>query len=170
MSCQDPCSNKTSSDDVSYVGPNLPGTGIQTCNDLTLAIQKLDNKIIQLQNEIYRTTTTTTTTLTPPTTTTTTTITPTTTTTTSSTTTTTSSTTTTTTSSTTTTTTTMAPMTCKTFTLLTTENSASWLAEDCLGNVVGGMILLAGTTVVTGCIWNNTLELYGMTIISQTEC
>jgi hypothetical protein len=47
----------------SYVGPNLPGSGIQTCDDLTLAIQKLDNKLILLQNAIYRATTTTTTTI-----------------------------------------------------------------------------------------------------------
>jgi len=172
MSCQDPCSNKTSSDDISYVGPNLPGSGIQTCDNLTLVIQKLDNKLIVLQNEIYRTTTTTTSTSSTSTTTSTTTIAPSTTTTTSSssTTTTTSSTTTTSTSSTTTTTTTLAPVTCKTFTIQSTQNSASWLALDCDDNIVGGLILLAGTTISTGCIWNNSLELYDMTIISQVDC
>lgn len=170
MSCTDPCSNKSSSDDISYVGPNLPGSGVQTCDSLTLAIQKLDNKLIVLQNEIYRTTTTTTSSTSTSTTTTTTAPPTTTTTSTSSTTTTTSSTTTTSTSSTTTTTTTVAPVTCKTFTIQSTQNSASWLALDCDDNIVGGLILLSGTTVSTGCIWNNSLELYDMTIISQVNC
>jgi hypothetical protein len=127
MSCNNLCSENTQSDNVSYVGPNLPGSGVQTCDDLTLAIQKLDNKLTLLQNEIYRTTTTTTTTIfvptttittttaAPTTTTTTTTVAPTTTTTTSST-------------STTTTTTTAMPAVCKSFELISTENSASWLA------------------------------------------
>jgi hypothetical protein len=169
MSCNNSCSENTQSDGVSYVGPNLPGSGIQTCDDLTLAIQKLDNKLILLQNAIYRTTTTTTTTIfVPTTTTTTTTEEPTTTTTT----TTAAPTTTTTTSSTstTTTTTTAVPAVCKTFELISTEDGASWLAETCLYEAAGGLILLSGTTVNTGCIWANTLELYGMTIVSETVC
>jgi hypothetical protein len=159
MSCNNLYSENTQSDNVSYVGPNLPGSGIQTCDDLTLAIQKLDNKLILLQNEIYRTTTTTTTTIfVPTTTTTTTTVAPTTTTTT------------TTIAPTTTTTTTLAPKVCRNYTLQTTENSASWLAETCTDQVVGGMIILAGTTFSTGCIWASSLELSGMIIVSQTAC
>jgi hypothetical protein len=59
---------------------------------------------------------------------------------------------------------------CKSFELISTENSASWLAETCLNEAAGGLILLSGTTVNTGCIFANTLELSGMTIVSQTIC
>jgi hypothetical protein len=155
MSCTNNCED-TQSDNISYVGPNLPGSGIQTYDDLTLAIQKLDNKIMLLQAEMYRTTTTTTTTIFVPTTTTTT-LAPTTTTTTTA-------------VPTTTTTTTAAPIVCKSFELISTEDGASWLAETCTYEAAGGLILLAGTTFNTGCIWSNTLELFGVTIVSETVC
>ncbi len=165
MLCQDFASpeKKSSSDSVVYVGPNLPGSGVNTCNDLTLIIQKLDNKIIQLQNEIYRTTTTSTTTTFNPitTTTTTTTVAPTTTTTSS---------TTSTTTSTTSTTTTQTPAVCKSFTLLAVSTGASWTAQTCEDDIVGGLVLIPGTVVETGCILDNTLELYGLTISSETLC
>jgi hypothetical protein len=89
----DPCTTQlTASSYVSYSGPNLPCTGIQTCDTLTVALQKIDvdicdliNTTISLQNQINALTTTTTSTSTSTstsTTTTTTTIPPTTTTTT----------------------------------------------------------------------------------------
>lgn len=60
--CSDPYSDKTSSTDVKYVGQPLTGAGINTCDDLTTIIQKLDYAITQLQAAITPTTTTTTTT------------------------------------------------------------------------------------------------------------
>ena len=39
----------TGSDNVKYTGPNLPCSGINTCDDLTLILQKLDEKICELQ-------------------------------------------------------------------------------------------------------------------------
>lgn len=52
------------SDGVIYGGANLPCTGINTCNSLTIALQKIDEKICDLVDLIYNmgiTTTTTTT-------------------------------------------------------------------------------------------------------------
>jgi len=89
--CQDPCQSKVvGSDQVGYTGPNLPCTNVQTCDSLSVALQKIDEQIcdlkstvISLQNQINAlttttstssTTTTSTTTVTPPTTTTTTTL------------------------------------------------------------------------------------------------
>jgi hypothetical protein len=52
----DPCDTKLKiSNLIKYVGPNLPCTGIDTCDDLTTILQKLELAICQL------TTTTTTT-------------------------------------------------------------------------------------------------------------
>lgn len=80
----DPCSAQPiGSQSVVYSGPNLPCTGIQTCNNLSVAFQKVDEKICDLQDQIdilvnalnvCCTTTTTTSTSTSSTTTTTTTI------------------------------------------------------------------------------------------------
>lgn len=80
------------SNQVGYTGPNLPCTNIQTCDSLSVALQKIDEQICDLKSTVLSlqqqinslTTTTTTTTLFPPitTTTTTTTVSPTTTTTT----------------------------------------------------------------------------------------
>lgn len=73
----DPCDTKLKiSNLIKYVGPNLPCTGINNCDDLTTILQKLEQVICSL------TTTTTTTSTSTSTTTTTTTATPTTTTTT----------------------------------------------------------------------------------------
>lgn len=48
-SCSSSCSTKiVSSDNVSYVGPNLPCTGINTCTSLTIVIQKIDEIICEL--------------------------------------------------------------------------------------------------------------------------
>lgn len=42
----DPCFvYKTGTDLVYYNGPNLPNTGIDTCDTLTLSLQKLDNAL-----------------------------------------------------------------------------------------------------------------------------
>ena len=60
--CNDPYSDKTGSADVKYTGPNLPATGIATCDDLTTALQKIDYAISVLQAAIAPSTTTTTTT------------------------------------------------------------------------------------------------------------
>ena len=51
----------TGSDNVKYTGPNLPCSGINTCDDLTLILQKLDEKICELQACCAGTTSTTTT-------------------------------------------------------------------------------------------------------------
>lgn len=56
---------------ISYSGPNLPCTGIKTCDSLTVSLEKVDNEICILKNQIVvlqnlvnsLTTTTTTTTL-----------------------------------------------------------------------------------------------------------
>ena len=81
--CNDSCKDITGSNHVKYIGPNLPATGIATCDSLTVALQKIDNLISILQIAISTTTTTTSTsTSTSSTTTTTTTLEPTTTTTT----------------------------------------------------------------------------------------
>ena len=36
-----------------YNGPNLPGTGIRTCDDLNTALSKLDTAILTLQQQVY---------------------------------------------------------------------------------------------------------------------
>ena len=51
-----------SSDNVKYVGPNLAGTGIQSCDDLTAALQKIDYAIALLESQISPTPSPTTTT------------------------------------------------------------------------------------------------------------
>jgi len=49
-----------------YDGPNLPCSGITTCNTVTVALQKIDAKLCELIQELYDiTTTTTSTTMTP---------------------------------------------------------------------------------------------------------
>jgi hypothetical protein len=50
-SCSSSCSTKiVSSDRVSYTGPNLPCTGINTCTSLTVVIQKIDEILCDLIN------------------------------------------------------------------------------------------------------------------------
>lgn len=51
-------------DGVIYSGPNLPCTGINTCDDITIAFQKMDEIICGLVQSIYNLTSTTTTTTT----------------------------------------------------------------------------------------------------------
>ena len=51
-----------SSENVKYVGPNLAGTGIQSCDNLTVALQKIDNAIALIESQISPTPTPTTTT------------------------------------------------------------------------------------------------------------
>lgn len=59
----DPCTAfKTGTDLTFYNGPNLPCTGIHTCDNLTLALEKIDYAICQLQTQIQNCCTTTTTT------------------------------------------------------------------------------------------------------------
>lgn len=62
----DPCAAKPiQSDRITYSGPNLPCTGIHTCDDLSVILQKLDEIICNLQdcceNPVSTTSTTTTT-------------------------------------------------------------------------------------------------------------
>lgn len=69
LGCEsDPCgpgsTKSTPSSNVKYVGPNLPGTGIQSCDTLTVVIQKIDAEILALKNAITSSTSTTTTTTT----------------------------------------------------------------------------------------------------------
>jgi hypothetical protein len=58
--CSDPYSDKTASTDVKYTGPNLPATGIATCDDLSVSLQKIDYVISQIESGGAGTTTTTT--------------------------------------------------------------------------------------------------------------
>lgn len=62
--CNDPNTNITSSNDVRYIGPTLLGTGIQNCDTLSVALQKIDYAILQLQGSTTTTTSTSTTTTT----------------------------------------------------------------------------------------------------------
>lgn len=60
----DPCSTPPAqSDSMIYSGPNLPCTGINTCDSITLTLQKIDQKICEILAAIGNMTTTTTTTL-----------------------------------------------------------------------------------------------------------
>jgi hypothetical protein len=59
-----PCATVASQ--VIYNGPNLPGTGVQTGQNLDCALSEIDDAILQLKILVYSlTTTTTTTTATP---------------------------------------------------------------------------------------------------------
>lgn len=61
--CGDNCySDPVSTDGVIYSGPNLSCTGVNTCNSLTCALEKIDNKICELIDALYNLTTSTTTT------------------------------------------------------------------------------------------------------------
>lgn len=60
----DPCqASPTGSDGVVYTGPNLPCTGVNTCDKLTVALQKIDAIICEILDALYNLTTTTTTTI-----------------------------------------------------------------------------------------------------------
>jgi hypothetical protein len=54
------------SDAVIYSGPNLPCTGVQTCDTLTNALMKMDSRICELITDLYNLTSTTTTSTTLP--------------------------------------------------------------------------------------------------------
>lgn len=50
----DPCVAKPiESSRITYDGPNLPCTGIHTCDNLTVILQKLDEQICTLQAEMH---------------------------------------------------------------------------------------------------------------------
>jgi hypothetical protein len=51
-----------SSENVKYIGPNLAGTGIQSCDDLTTVLEKIDNAIYLIEQQISPTPSSTTTT------------------------------------------------------------------------------------------------------------
>lgn len=56
-----PCGTPESqSDNLVYVGPNLPHSDVRTCDSLTTVIQKLDTQIGLLKTALYNLTTTTT--------------------------------------------------------------------------------------------------------------
>jgi len=44
---------------ITYDGPNLPCSGIRTCDSITISIQKLDNLLCEILNSSTTTTTTT---------------------------------------------------------------------------------------------------------------
>lgn len=46
---QDPCGCKTSTDEVVYKGPNLSCTGINNCDTLTTAIQKINDYMCSIE-------------------------------------------------------------------------------------------------------------------------
>lgn len=63
--CSDPCQNWWSqTDHLAYTGPNLPCTGIETCDTLTVVIQKIEEAICQLMATTTSTTSTSTSTTT----------------------------------------------------------------------------------------------------------
>jgi len=51
-----------SSENVKYIGPNLAGTGIQSCDDLTTVLEKIDYAISLIEQQISPTPSSTTTT------------------------------------------------------------------------------------------------------------
>lgn len=53
------------SDSLIYIGPNLPCSGVHTCEDFTTVIQKIDDALCSIKLQLYNLTTTTTTTITP---------------------------------------------------------------------------------------------------------
>lgn len=56
--CGSNCKTLYPSDGVCYSGPNLPGTGVQTNDSLTVALQKIDYQILVLKTGTTSTTTT----------------------------------------------------------------------------------------------------------------
>lgn len=50
--CSDPGNDLLSTSQVKYVGPNLPGTGIQSCEDLTTILQIIDAQILAIKEII----------------------------------------------------------------------------------------------------------------------
>jgi hypothetical protein len=60
--CSDPGNDLLSTSQVKYVGPNLPGTGIQSCEDLTTILQIIDAQILAIKEIITPTPPTTSTT------------------------------------------------------------------------------------------------------------
>ena len=60
---EDSChANPSQSDRIIYNGPNLPCTGIRNCDNLTCALEKIDEQICLLVDALYNLTTSTTTT------------------------------------------------------------------------------------------------------------
>lgn len=49
---------------ITYDGPNLPCTGVHTCDDFTKVLQKIDVQICDIKTELFNLTSTTTTTTT----------------------------------------------------------------------------------------------------------
>lgn len=50
----DPCVIRPiESSRITYDGPNLPCTGIRTCDDLTVILQKLDQQMCELTSEMH---------------------------------------------------------------------------------------------------------------------
>lgn len=60
--CSDPGNDLLSTSQVKYVGPNLPGTGIQSCENLTEILQIIDAQILAIKQIITPTPPTTSTT------------------------------------------------------------------------------------------------------------
>jgi len=165
-----PCNKKESTDNIAYVGPNLSCTGVETCDTLTQAIEKINNficseamvqqVIINITNnvEIYN--------LfveivnvavscetiwacgLPPTTTTTTTNEP------------------------TTTTTTTSEFKCFIYELENPEESDSiWTAKLCEDGADVGGIIAPGQVITTGCVSEDSLVMLGGTQIKDSiEC
>lgn len=61
--CNDPCNQHViSTDQVAYTGPNLGCTGINTCDSITVALQKINEQICDIWEVVNAFTTTSTTT------------------------------------------------------------------------------------------------------------
>jgi hypothetical protein len=60
--CSDPGNDLLSTSQVKYVGPDLPGTGIQSCDNLTEILQIIDAQILAIKEIITPTPPTTSTT------------------------------------------------------------------------------------------------------------
>lgn len=50
--CSDPGNDLISTSEIKYVGPNLPGTGVQSCEDLTSILQTIDAQILAIKEII----------------------------------------------------------------------------------------------------------------------
>lgn len=71
---------------------------------------------------------------------------------------------------TTTTTTTSKPIICQEYELQAIAVGASWFALNCLGESVGGLIPTGGTTINTGCIDSDTLDIINGEIKNIIPC
>jgi hypothetical protein len=61
-------------------------------------------------------------------------------------------------------------MICKAYQLQAYSGGGSWTALNCLGESVGGLIVISGDTISTGCIDSVTLNIINGYIKFETDC